>query len=148
MHIMCLCSVLQIALPSLHAHHGTHVPTTLTCTLEHHVCTHTGKQTSTKIIYVSTKDSTRTMPETCTCACTSSADSGAWKPYDLSFYFCPEHNFFLMFVRIFQAVVLSLGDEVSEPGAIIGAELLLATLECCGVDNARCAVFDGKGIVA
>ncbi len=37
-----------------------------------------------------------------------------------------------------QAVTLSLGQEVGEPGAIIGAELLLATLECCGVDNARC----------
>eukprot|EP00983_Pelagomonas_calceolata_P048413 1141041-Pelagomonas_calceolata.AAC.2 len=36
-----------------------------------------------------------------------------------------------------QAVALSLGEEAGEPGAIIGAELLLATLECCGVDNAR-----------
>jgi len=36
-----------------------------------------------------------------------------------------------------QAVALSLGEEVSEDGAIIGPELLLAALECCGVDNAR-----------
>lgn len=40
-----------------------------------------------------------------------------------------------------QAVTLSLGDEVSEGGAIIGAELLLSALECCGVDNARCVRF-------
>ncbi|KAF5842420.1 hypothetical protein DUNSADRAFT_7403 [Dunaliella salina] len=43
-----------------------------------------------------------------------------------------------------QAVVLSVGDEVSEPGAIIGAELLLATLECCGVDNARIEIEGGR----
>uniref|UniRef100_A0A7S3R5S0 UDP-3-O-acyl-N-acetylglucosamine deacetylase n=1 Tax=Dunaliella tertiolecta TaxID=3047 RepID=A0A7S3R5S0_DUNTE len=43
-----------------------------------------------------------------------------------------------------QAVALSLGEEAGEPGAIIGAELLLATLECCGVDNARIEIEGGR----
>ena len=32
---------------------------------------------------------------------------------------------------------MSLGAGASEPGAIIGPELLLSALEACGVDKAR-----------
>ncbi len=44
-----------------------------------------------------------------------------------------------------QAVSLVLGDLSDEAHTVIGAELLLAALEACGVDNARCgSTADGS----